>query len=356
MSTPQDRDANPDDPSRYAPRWVRDRATPPRTEAPESPDHGLRFDDPPPLGMRSRLMVNDFPAELHLPPSLVPTILEEPERRGRFVSGALVGAGLAVSAAVIALMIVGKMPPDGTARVAAREPAVEQPNSFSSRYSDQPSGATSRLDPAPPQLVVARATASQGDDAFPLGVTLSGPGNEAAVLITGLADGATLSSGQSVGPGSWRLSAGDLDGAMIRPPRGFAGTMEVLAELRLADGTVAERRPLRFERAAPPPPPARQVRQIEPAEVAALLKRGEDLIAARDLASARLVLQRAAESGDARAALALAGTYDPNVIERLGIKGIAADVGLALTWYGKARDFGSAEAPRRLEQLASRDH
>ena len=34
----------------------------------------------------------------------------------------------------------------------------------------------------------------------------------------------------------------------------------------------------------------------------------------------------------------------------------AADIRLALVWYGKARDFGSPEAPRRLELLASRDH
>jgi hypothetical protein len=329
---------------------MRGRATAPRMEAPEGPDRGSRFDDPLPLGMRSRLMVNEFPAEIGLPPSLVPPILEEPGRRGRFVSGALVGAGIAVAAAVIALIIVVEMLPAGNTR-AAREPAVE-PNSFSSRYSDPPSRGTSRLDAGPPQLVVAAATVGQSGDAFPLGLTLSGAGSRAVVIITGLADGATLSSGQSAGPGSWRLTASDLDGTVIQPPQGFSGTMEVLAELRLADGSVAERRPLRFERAAPA---ARPARRIDPGELAALNKRGEDYIAARDLASARLVLQRAAESGDARAALTLAGTYDPNVIERLGIKGVAADIRLALVWYGKARDFGSPEAPRRLELLASRD-
>lgn len=353
MSIPEDRGANPDDPSRYAPRWMRGRTTAPRMEAPEGPDRGSRLDDPLPLGMRSRLMVNEFPAQLGLPPSLVPTILEEPERRGRFVSGALVGAGVAVAAAVIALIIVVEILPARTARV-ARESAAEA-NSFSSRYSDPPSRGTSRIDALPPQLVVAAATVGQSGNTFPLGLTLSGAGSEAVVVISGLADGATLSSGQSAGPGSWRLSASDLDGAVIRPPQGFSGTMEILAELRLADGSVAERRPLRFERAAPPPA-ARTARRIDSAEVAALIKRGEDYIAARDLASARLVLQRAAESGDARAALTLAGTYDPNVIERLGIRGVAADIRLALVWYGKARDFGSPEAPRRLELLASRDH
>jgi len=97
-------------------------------------------------------------------------------------------------------------------------------------------------------------------------------------------------------------------------------------------------------------------RQLDRDEVAALLKRGEDFIASGDIASARLVLQRAAEAGEVRAALVVAGTYDPNVLEKLGLQGLPADVGMARTWYERAREFGSAEAPRRLEQLASRDN
>jgi TPR repeat protein len=73
-----------------------------------------------------------------------------------------------------------------------------------------------------------------------------------------------------------------------------------------------------------------------------------------DLASARLVLQRAAEAGDPRAALMLAGTYDPIVLEKLGIQGIAADIILARSWYERATEFGSAEASRYLERLTSR--
>jgi TPR repeat protein len=249
--------------------------------------------------------------------------------------------------------VVVKMLPAGSIGMAAREPAAE-PNSFSSRFSGRAPAAADRSEPPIPQLVVTRAPAGQNDDAFSLGLALSGPRDGAAVVISGLAAGATLSGGQSTGPGSWRLSATELDRAAIRPPSGFAGAMEVLAELCLADGTVVERRRLRFERA--PPAARRVVRQLDPDETAALIKRGEDYIASGDLASARLVLQRAAESGDARAALALAGTYDPNVLDQLGVKGFAPDVRLALAWYEKARDFGSAEAPRRLEKLASQDH
>jgi TPR repeat protein len=36
------------------------------------------------------------------------------------------------------------------------------------------------------------------------------------------------------------------------------------------------------------------------------------------------------------------------------VRGIEANVEKARSWYQKARDFGSAEAPRRLEMLANR--
>src|SRR5205085_2735935 len=152
------------------------------------------------------------------------------------------------------------------------------------------------------------------------------------------------------------LSAAEVGNAVIRPPRSFIGSMDIVAELRLSDGTVVERRPLHFERAAPQPPRQVALRQLDADEIATLIRRGEEFIANGDLAAARLMLQRAAEAGDARAALALAGTYDPTVLEQLGVKGFAPDVALAQAWYEKAKDFGSADAPQRLERLASRNH
>jgi TPR repeat protein len=95
--------------------------------------------------------------------------------------------------------------------------------------------------------------------------------------------------------------------------------------------------------------PGLVTRQLERDEVMLLVKRGEDFITSGDLSSARLVLQRAAEAGDMQAALALAGTFDPNLLA----KGFAADVVTARFWYQRAKQFGSTEAVRRLEQLGS---
>ncbi len=105
-------------------------------------------------------------------------------------------------------------------------------------------------------------------------------------------------------------------------------------------------------------------RQLDQDEVADLVRRGNEFINRGDLASARLVLQRAAEAGDPQAALMLAGTYDPILLEKVGIQGFARDVvegfapdaALARTWYERAKELGSAEAVRRLEMLGKRDH
>lgn len=98
--------------------------------------------------------------------------------------------------------------------------------------------------------------------------------------------------------------------------------------------------------------PALIIRHIDHDEVRSLVQRGEEFIASGDLAAARLVLQRAAEAGDVRAALALAGTFDPNMLAKGGSRQLA-DAAQARLWYERARQFGSVEAPQRLEQLAA---
>ena len=94
------------------------------------------------------------------------------------------------------------------------------------------------------------------------------------------------------------------------------------------------------------------VRTLDRGEIAMLYKRGEDLIAQGDIAAARLMFERAAEVGDARSALALGASYDPDVLKKLGVLGVAADAGRAREWYAKASEFGSGEAARRIELLA----
>jgi hypothetical protein len=140
-------------------------------------------------------------------------------------------------------------------------------------------------------------------------------------------------------------------GSSIPPPQAERPPEEITA------GPPISPSPTQFQpqviAAEPPiaPPPAQ--RKLDQEEIAVLLKRGKDLIANGDLAAARLVLQRAANANDAEAALALGATYDPYVLRALKVYGFKADPDMARVWYEKARELGSAAAPRRLEMLTS---
>ena len=93
---------------------------------------------------------------------------------------------------------------------------------------------------------------------------------------------------------------------------------------------------------------------LNPDAIAAFLRRGQEMIASGDIAGARVLLLRAAEARDPEAALALAATFDPIMLERIRAYGIVPDILSARRWYEKAKEFGSEEAPRRLEMLARR--
>ena len=88
-------------------------------------------------------------------------------------------------------------------------------------------------------------------------------------------------------------------------------------------------------------------------ELEMLLKRGKEFLADGDLASARLLLRRAAEGGSAEAALVLGTTFDPLVIQRLGVLGALPDIGEARHWYQRAAELGSNTASQRLARLTA---
>ena len=203
--------------------------------------------------------------------------------------------------------------------------------------------------------------------ALPLGIKLDGAAAGAAIVISGLAAGTRLAPAQADNAGRWQVAAADLGKLEVKPPKDFIGAMDAIVDLKLADGTVADSLVVRLEWtdrapqargiptpapqpvAAPPPAPQRA---IAPDEIAVLVRRGHDFLTTGDIAAARIVFRRAAEAGNAHAALTLGATYDPNVLRQVGAVGIAADATEARRWYKTAEELGSAEAARRLSDLA----
>ena len=130
--------------------------------------------------------------------------------------------------------------------------------------------------------------------------------------------------------------------------------------------TVAAAQPVATPQPAPAPPPATTVATVtvrpaetvpanrwalDAAEIEQLVTRGEAYLAQGDIAAARLILGRAAEARDARAALSLGATYDPAVLRKLHVLGFRPDVAQARAWYEKAAGYGSSEAAARLAAL-----
>jgi hypothetical protein len=118
---------------------------------------------------------------------------------------------------------------------------------------------------------------------------------------------------------------------------------EIAAAFQTAQHSQIE---IRQPPAATPPP-----RRLDADELATLMKRAKSLIATGDIASARLLLERAADAREASAALILARTYDPAVLGTPDARSIAPDPAAARIWYQKAAQFGSRDAQQRLDEI-----
>lgn len=219
------------------------------------------------------------------------------------------------------------------------------------------------------------------------------------VRIKGLPEGVTLSGAVPLANGerAWMVPLRVLDDLKIEIPPGLSGNHDLLFGLVDDNGVVLSERTVevRVTPAITPPSPPRSgeapdlaVARLAPtssgaasgkAELAAtsgpepkaaqrkdatvatavpsaiaamLVKRGQDFIANGDLGAARLVLRRAADGGDAQAALLLGSTYDPATSKHFKVIGLTPDPAQARAWYRRAVDLGSAEAVRRLQPLA----
>jgi hypothetical protein len=299
-------------------------------------------------------------------------------------------------AASIATLLVMAIP-------SSQRPAGQDNASLSAAWQSVKSSVTPAPQPPAPQKRTATLAVQDGsgfaNDPVPLGIHVGAPPPGAFISINGLTAGARLTSGKRVGP-EWRVPATEISGVSVIPPEGFTGQMLVTAELRDGDGVALTGTSTRLtwqaaapslaaiapRAAAPPPvavvpppvavvpppvvvappvavaaavpsaipapPQADVVRSLDPREVAALIKRGQDLLAGGDVQSARLLLMRGAEARDARSALLVGTTYDPAMLRQIGADGPMADAAQARIWYQRAKEWGEPDAQRKLEALA----
>jgi hypothetical protein len=286
----------------------------------------------------------------------------EPAPVSRFSSAISILWRLALAIAVLAglaFLVAGK--PWTMRTIGANERGSES-SVFSSLFLAQ-----ARAEPAHDgvaTLSVTPATPRRMGEAVPLGVSIRNSVDVNLFLrVAGLVQGARLSAGFALSVDKWGLFATDLKNVMVQPPPTFVGAMNLTVELFIADAAPVDRQILHFEwmngevpeaKMPEAQPKSEAIDKLPSEQIAQLLKRGNDLISSGDLAAARLVLKRAAQAGDARAALALAGTYDPVTLQRFPVHGLSPDLAMARHWYEKAKELGSPDALGRLEMLARR--
>jgi hypothetical protein len=110
---------------------------------------------------------------------------------------------------------------------------------------------------------------------------------------------------------------------------------------------VASAPPAQAPAPAPAPTPAAAAPAAAGQPVAQnddLVVLGNGLLSMGDVATARLYFERAAETGNGRAARLVGKTYDPGFLSLLGVHGMRGDPEAAARWYQRARDLGDADA------------
>jgi hypothetical protein len=206
------------------------------------------------------------------------------------------------------------------------------------------------------------------DEPIPLGVVLVNATGGESVFLNGLVKGTRLSAGEPFSSTGWRIPARELGNVLAYPPNSFVGAMDAEIELRSASNAHLDIQVGRLEWIKSPDKRSTVERLLDPGsavqpasatlgseQLARLIKRGLEFLKDGDIAASRLVLRRAADAGNAQAALMLGATFDPIVLGELGVFGLTSDRATARAWYQKAMEFGSVEASRRIDRLAQTD-
>jgi hypothetical protein len=295
---------------------------------PSSPPR--RGDDPlPPLGpVRDPELRIDG---LRVPRSLQPSFLPPPPlpAYGSSPLKIVIGAGVAcLAAAALAYLVVGDWyaPAPQAAAPLLHAQARERSAANVDPPTAQEAARGPRLASAPTPFELASAPPAAEAPAAaappqPLSLPVTAP---RAVTVVRVAPSHTDARGSS---------APDMPPAAAAPQPAFA------PQASLAPPPIPP--------APPSAPPAMDAQQID-----LLLKQGKQFVAVGDLVTARTVLNRAADAGVAAGAFALAETYDPAVLAKLGVRGMQGDIEQARRWYARAQELGSDEAAHRLALMA----
>ncbi|HUC51729.1 MAG TPA: hypothetical protein VMA30_20280 [Xanthobacteraceae bacterium] len=350
MSSPIDLDKNLDPVLQYAPRWARENAVRPEEpwEVVPAPE---RLEEPA-LSERSGFSGDRAAHELFRQLALHPTKVPEPivdESHSLRPLMLRIGAIIAVAAGIAGVIVVL---PGAKQNTRAPQPsdisAGPQPGP---QYASQSTSSGTQSSSHPVKLVPVEATegptapaasnATAVASASNKDVPASPPPAEDVHPVVAQAHAAAAYVAQR---DTAAVPAAKVDQAPVQIPSPTAAAPQKSQD---APAQTAATEPPASQK------DASEGRTLDHKEIATLVDQAETLVRSGDLSGARVLLQRAAEAGDANAALELAGTFDPKVLRELGAIGIAADPARARKWYERAAALGSIAATKKLAEFAN---
>jgi hypothetical protein len=200
------------------------------------------------------------------------------------------------------------------------------------------------------------------------------PEEPLALKVTGLPDNAYLTQGKEIAKGEWLVKSNEIAGVKLIIPTSTedqvdlsvaaveektlepaAPAQELTVALDMKDVTVLP---------ANAPPEDQQLKAVPlpeaiplPLEVtnsagANFLAKGEALLKAGDINSARQFLMKAFEAGEMKAAFGIGQSFDPVFYKTMKVTGLLPDKAMAIEWYTKAKLAGHAQAAEALTLLS----
>jgi hypothetical protein len=166
--------------------------------------------------------------------------LVSPSRSG-LIPMALIGIVFAAAVAAVTFSVPVSLfenwRPPRSGR-AVDQPTSSEPLTTATRETDNVSET--------PKLIAEPSVGAPGEP-VQMRLALRGLSQDAVVIVRGLIPGMELSAGTSVTGDRWELAATDLPYAWIAPPQDFAGSVELIAELRLPNAQIADRQKVHVE-------------------------------------------------------------------------------------------------------------
>jgi hypothetical protein len=169
------------------------------------------------------------------------------------------------------------------------------------------------------------------------------------LVLSGAPAKADVYGAKRIGSDSWLLPPNSIPNLRITMPEWSASLMKIGVELRHTDGAIAAHTDAWI--VVPPPPMPQGAERVDQAALLEMLQRGDRLLSRGDIVAARTIYERAAEMGNAQAALALGATYDPSKLWSFGVFGMVGNKDRARQWYARAQELGHADAKDRLSAL-----